>query len=349
MPGLVLFQMNKDRRQGMETHFAWRRLLWALMILGPALGCSCKPEPPPKAAPVTMAVGMLPLTSLVIFADHEGLFRREGVAVTVKRCATGVIAMDTLLAGEAQVAVAGDTPVVFASFKQHDFRVMAEVASWDNDVTIIARKDRGIARPADLKGRRVAAQKTSVSQFFLHMFLLKHGLSEQDVTICSMPQAGFPQALARGDVDAAPVREPFASQAAAMLGDKGVTFEEPGLYVEYYNMAASERFLRNHPDTARGMVRALLAAEVLAKSQPQRVMSIVAKTIAMPEATLRRIWPRLDLRVRLSQSLLASLEDQARWAMDARLVEGTMMPNFLRFMYIDAILAEKPSALTIIR
>jgi hypothetical protein len=75
----------------------------------------------------------------------------------------------------------------------------------------------------------------------------------------------------------------------------------------------------------------------------------VAKTIAMPEATLRRIWPRLDLRVRLSQSLLASLEDQARWAIGARLVEGTMMPNFLRFIYIDAILAEKPSALTIIR
>ncbi|MCX6910290.1 MAG: NrtA/SsuA/CpmA family ABC transporter substrate-binding protein, partial [Verrucomicrobia bacterium] len=183
--------------------------LSVLIVLGPMLSCSCKPQQTPETTmPVTMAVGMLPLTSLAILADHEGLFSRAGVAVNVKKCATGVIAMNALLSGEAQVAVAGDTPVVFGSFKRQDFRIVTGVASWDNDVTIVARKDRGIVRPADLKGKRIATQETSVAQFFLHMFLLKHGLSEKDATICSMPQAEFPQALARGEADAASVREP---------------------------------------------------------------------------------------------------------------------------------------------
>lgn len=324
-------------------------VLDVLLVLGPGLGCSCKPEPPPKAPPVTMAVGMLPLTSLAILAEHEELFSRAGVAVNVKKCATGVIAMDSLLVGEAQVAVAGDTPVVFSSFTRQDFRIVTGVASWDNDVTIVARKDRGIARPADLKGKRIATQRTSVAQFFLHMFLLKHGLSEKDVTICSMPQAGFPQALARGEADAASVREPFASQAVALLGTNAVTFEEPGLYVEYYSLVASERFLKEQPETARGIVRALLAAEAFAKSQPERARSIVARTIAMPEPTLRRLWPRLDLRVRLSQSLLVALEDQARWAVGEHVAEGTAMPNFLHLIHLDTMLAEKPSAVGIIR
>jgi len=323
--------------------------LCALIALGPALGCSCKPEPSPKAPPVTMAVGMLPLTSLAIIADHERLFSREGVAVTVKKCATGVIAMDALLAGEVQVAVAGDTPVVFGSFKRRDFRIVTGVASWDNDVTIVARKDRGIVRPVDLKGRRIATQRTSVAQFFLHMFLLKHGLSEKDVTICSMPQAEFPQAMVRGDVDASSIREPFTSQAISLLGTNAVTFEEPGLYVEYYNLVASDRFLKERPDAVRRIVRALLAAETFAKNKPQRAMAIVARTISMPEPTLRRLWPRLDLRVRLSQSLLVALEDQARWAIGEHVAEGTTMPNFLRFIHLDTMLAEKPSAVSIIR
>lgn len=296
-----------------------------------------------------MAMGMLPLASLAILADHEGLFSRAGVAVNVKKCATGVIAMDALLSGEVQVAVAGDTPVVFGSFKRQDFRIVTGVASWDNDVTIVARKGHGVVRPTDLKGKRIATEKTSVAQFFLHMFLLRHGLSEKEVTICYMPQAEFPQALARGDADAASVREPFTSQAIELLGTDAVTFEEPGLYVEYYSLVASERFLKEQPEAARRIVRALIAAETLAKNQPQRTLKIVAQAASIPEPTLRRLWPRMDLRVRLSQSLLVALEDQARWAIGDHWAGEAAIPNFLRFIHLDTMLAEKPAAVNIIR
>ncbi len=296
-----------------------------------------------------MAMGMLPLASLAILADHERLFSRAGVAVNVKKCATGVIAMDALLSGEVQAAVAGDTPVVFGSFKRQDFRIVTGIAAWDNDVTIVARKGHGVVRPTDLKGKRIATEKTSVAQFFLHMFLLRHGSSEKEVTICYMPQAEFPQALARGDADAASVREPFTSQAIELLGTDAMTFEEPGLYVEYYSLVASERFLKEQPEVARRIVRALIAAETLAKNQPQRTMKIVAQATSIPEPTLRRLWPRMDLRVRLSQSLLVALEDQARWAIGDHWAGEAAMPNFLRFIHLDTMLAEKPAAVNIIR
>ena len=296
-----------------------------------------------------MAVGMLPLASLAILADHEGLFSRAGVTVNVKKCATGVIAMEALLKDEVQMAVAGDTPVVFESFKRRDFRVVTGIASWDNDVTVVARKSSGVARPTDLRGKRVATEKTSVAQFFLHMFLLRHGLSEKEVAIRYMPQAEFPQAMARGDVDAASVREPFTSQAVKLLGADAAAFEEPGLYVEYYNLVASERFLKEQPEAARRIVRALIAAETLATTQQQRTLKIVAEAVSVPEPTLRRLWPRLDLRVRLSQSLLVALEDQARWAISDHLTDEVAMPNFLHFIHLDTLLAEKPAAVSIIR
>ena len=134
-----------------------------------------------------------------------------------------------------------------------------------------------------------------------------------------------------------------------MLGTDAVTFEEPGLYVEYYSLVASERFLKEQPEAARRIVRALIAAETLAKNQPQRTLKIVAQAASIPEPTLRRLWPRMDLRVRLSQSLLVALEDQARWAIGDHWAGEAAIPNFLRFIHLDTMLAEKPAAVNIIR
>jgi NitT/TauT family transport system substrate-binding protein len=315
---------------------------------------SCAPEPsapPPKElmSSVTMGVGMAPLASLAILADAEGLFAREGVTVSVRKFASGKLALDALLAGEVQVATAAVTPVVFSSFKRRDFSIVASIGSSGNDTHIIGRKDRGIVRPQDLRGRRIATQEASAVHFFLHMFLLKHGLKEKDVAIRGMAPDDFPQALARGEVDACAMREPLISRTLALLGDKAVVFEEPELYVEHYNLLVRNRSLDTRPEMVHHLLRALLAAETFAKNQPRRAMATVARAFAMDEVAVQRLWPCLNLRVRLDQTLLLALEDQARWAMEGHLVEFTAMPNYLQFLRLDAMLSVKPSAASIIR
>jgi NitT/TauT family transport system substrate-binding protein len=78
-------------------------------------------------------------------------------------------------------------------------------------------------------------------------------------------------------------------------------------------------------------------------------MATVARAFAMDEVAVQRLWPCLNLRVRLDQTLLLALEDQARWAMEGHLVEFTAMPNYLQFLRLDAMLSVKPSAASIIR
>lgn len=329
-------------------------VLCLLAVLGPTLGCSCKQERQPETAvqaktPVTLGIGMVPLASLAIIADAEGFFAREGVAVSVRKYASGKMALDAMLSGELQAVTAAVTPVVFNSFERRDFAVVASIGSSNNDTRIVARKDRGIGGPRDLRGKRIATQQVSAVHFFLHMFLLKQGLSEKDVTICNLAPEGFPQALARGEVDACSMREPLISRTTALLGANAVIFEEPELQVEYYNLLVCDRFLAGQPETVRRLLRALLAAETFAKHHPQRAVAIVARAFTMREPTLKRIWPCLDLRVRLCQSLVLAMEDQARWAMDGHLVEATAMPNYLQFIHLDAMLSVKPSAVSIIR
>jgi NitT/TauT family transport system substrate-binding protein len=46
--------------------------------------------------------------------------------------------------------------------------------------------------------------------------------------------------------------------------------------------------------------------------------------------------------------LILALEDEARWAISNKLTDRTDMPNYLNYVYLDAIRSVAPSAVTII-
>ena len=60
-------------------------------------------------------------------------------------------------------------------------------------------------------------------------------------------------------------------------------------------------------------------------------------------------WQEGTFDLFLDQSLIATLEDQARWAIKNNLTNATKIPNYLDYIYIDALEAVKPEAVTIIR
>lgn len=315
---------------------------------------SCAPEPSAEAprrlmTPVTMGVGLEPLSALAIVAETEDFFSRQGVAATVRKFPSGKLAMEALLAGDVQVATVAETPVVFDSFTRQDFRVLAIIGTADNEIRIVARKDRGIHSHGDLKGRRIATQEASSMHFFLHMFLINHGLMTKDVTVTYAPPEALAGMLVDGRVDACSTREPVISRVRAALGEKAVVFEEPGLFVKYYLVVVEQRFLERNPGAARSILHALASAEVFAQEHLQEMTSAVARAIKIERAVLEHLWPCMDLRVRLSQSLLSAMEDEARWAMSSGLVKAAVAPNYLRLVHPNALLDVKPAAMGIIR
>jgi NitT/TauT family transport system substrate-binding protein len=296
-----------------------------------------------------MGIGLEPLSALAIVAEMENFFSRRGVAATVRKFPSGKLAMEALLAGDVQVATVAETPVVFDSFARRDFRILAIIGTADNEIRIIARKDRGICNHGDLKGRRVATQEASSMHFFLHMFLVKHGLMGKEVAITYAPPDTLAGMLVSGQVDACSTREPVISRVRAALGENAVVFEEPGLFVKYYLVVAEQRFLERNPAAACAILRALVDAETYAKQHPRKTTTAVARAIKIEEAVLKQLWSCVDLRVRLSQSLLSAMEDEARWALGSGLVKAVAAPNYLQLVHLNALLDVKPAAAGIIR
>ena len=313
-------------------------LLWFFWIAG----CSVQGEP------VSIALGLEPMSALVVVAETEGFLRKEGLDVTIKEYASGRLALQGMLRGQAEFATAADSPIVVSSFERDDFKILATIASSDNDPKIVARRDRGIAKPTDLAGKRIGTQKGSAVHFFLYHFLLKHGLRGARTTVVFLEPTELPSALAHGEIDALSMREPLVGEAQRLLGDNAILFEERGLYLKTFNLVAVEDAVKNRGSVVNKILRSLIRAEEYTRRYPEQARRKVANRLKISETVLSREWDELWLRVSLEQSLLLNLEDQARWAVSEGLVKEKKMPNFLNIIFLDPLHTIRPEAVRLI-
>lgn len=286
--------------------------------------------------------------ALIHVALANGYFADAGLEVEAREYPSGKRSLEGLFAGEVDFAVAAETPLVISGFDRRDFYVIASLADTGTYQRIVGRRDRGIEKPVDLRGKRIATQKGSAVHYFLHLFLLKHGLSVRDIRLTFLPAEELAPALARGEIDAFSMREPYSSEARRLLGDKAVVFDAPKIYERYDMLVVRHDFLRTQPEAARRALRALARAEEFVRRAPQAAIAIVAARTRIPEAAVTRDWKEFNFRLSLPQTLLANLDEQAHWALDSGLVKARPVPNYLELIHLDALKAVRPAAVTVI-
>ena len=336
-----------------EKHKIILRTVFGIVLLLTfvILSASCqKPEkqagPPEK---ITIAYATHLNAVLVHIAFAKGLFKEEGLDATPQPHAFGKPALQMVLDGKADIATAADTPIMFAVMDGRKIAILAVIDSSDRNLGIVARRDRGISRPSDLKGKTIGITLGTGGDFFTETFLIVHGIDRKQVTIIDLKQDEMAAALATGKVDAASSWHPFLTQLQKDLGTKGLTFYSETIYTEAFCVAAGQDFVKQRPEAVKKVLRALIRAEAFLKQHPEESRRLVAEFIKVDKALLDEIWDIYNFRVTLDQALLVDLEDQTRWAIKNRLTTPRDMPNYLDFIYVDGLRAVKPEAVRIIR
>jgi len=316
-------------------------------------GCSKKENNPEKFSgkreSITIGLAKEALASLVMIAEEKGFFSENGLDVTINEFHGGKQALiNGLFEGKVDMATVADVPIVFNSFKRNDYSIVATIGTSDNELKIVARKDKGIHKPGDLKGRHIGVKSSSSVHFFLHLFLLYNGISENEVQISLKPGNELVKDLLNGDIDAISTREPFISEIKG-LSDKVVVFKKPGIYRKTINFVAFNDFAIQKPKVIEKTLNALLKAEEFVENHPLQSIKIVSHVLKTPESDIAAIWPDLELRVSLDQSLLLGLEDSAGWFMENDKSIYETIPNYLNYIHLDGLDTLKPGAITIIR
>ena len=247
------------------------------------------------------------------------------------------------------MATVADTPIVLAIMNGKNIITLATIQTSNRDAAIVATRNHGIRSPADLKGKRIGVTLGTSIEFFTDAYLIAHDISRNDVTIIDMRPAEMQEALMEGRVDAVSVFTPTLTVLEQSLGESGSFFYDESIYTENFCIVARLEYVKNHPGTAKKVLRALIRSETFIHGNPGEAKRLVTDFLKLEPALVEKIWPIFTAKVTLDQSLLVDLEDQTRWAVKKGLTSRKDMPNYLDFIYFDGLLAVKPEAVTILR
>ena len=320
------------------------------ILLGGALllwGCQPQIEPVSKdLQQITMAISPTPYSGLVAIADEMGYFRKEGLDARMVLFPSGYDALESLLLGEADLATVADIAVSAAIYDTSQIRVLASIGT-NLGSQIVARKDRGIRAPSDLRGKTIGFSANTTSDYFLYAFLLTEGISRADVTVVNVPPDRQVEALLNGEVDAVSAFAVYAYEAKKALGDAAVSWDSQNNLVFHWLLVTRADRL-GKPAGLEKTLRALLRAESFAHAQPDAAQRIIARKWGYDPAFMRVSWPRNRLDVSLSQSIVASLRFYSNWY-----VEKHGQPygavDVLDYIHIDVLEKVDPTLVTVFR
>jgi NitT/TauT family transport system substrate-binding protein len=210
-------------------------------------------------------------------AREKGIFKKNGVDVDLIVMEDPKERFPTLMADKIQmIASTVDTALLYLK-KPNDFQYVVAIDDSNGGDGIVAIKD--IKTIADLKGRKVAVNEGSVSEFYLNVLLAKAGLKEADLNTVNMTAGDAGGAFVAKRVDAAVTWEPWLSKGKAtdfghLLVDSSTT---PGLITDVIIVKTS--WANTHQKDIAGIVRSWNEAVAYYRSNPDEAIAIMAKGV----------------------------------------------------------------------
>jgi NitT/TauT family transport system substrate-binding protein len=265
------------------------RTVVALAIASAATACgssagATSPGGPEKPS-ITVAALPIVANAPAFIAEQEGLFRQQGLDVTIKPVAQSTAAIADLLHGSVDV-ITGANYVSF--FKAEDsgilsLKILADEATCaPNANEIVVLQHSGITKPADLAGKTVAVNiLNDIQTMTTNEVLRADDVSTAHVHYVVIPFPDMATALAAHRIDAAYEVEPFLSEAEDKIGAESVVDAcyGPTVNIPIGGAVTTAAWTRQYPKTARAFQRAMEKAAALADTNRALVEQVVTRDI----------------------------------------------------------------------
>jgi ABC-type nitrate/sulfonate/bicarbonate transport system substrate-binding protein len=152
------------------------------------------------------------------------------------------------------------------------------------------------------------------AQYFLDSWLVYNDIEPASVTIAGLAPDKLLAALQAREVDAIAIWEPLASSAALALGGDALTFVSPRVYTQHFNLVAGRAVRERRADELGRLLRALLRAQRAIQAEPEAARALLAQRLHLPPVLAATAMDGEDYRLRLDQSLVTTMQSEARWA-----------------------------------
>ncbi len=210
-------------------------------------------------------------------AKELKIFDRNGINAEVIYARGAVLATQALVGGDVSFIVAGVGAAVDATLAGADLVVLAS-PSVGSEAILVARK--GVASPADLKGKKIAVGSLAGPALLTLKIILKsYGINSEDVTyIVTGPTAPRYAALNSGAVDATLLTPPFslyAKKAGYTLFDNLPATKE----IEFANASiiTTRKFARQESAVVEAVIKSVVEALHVYNTNAAETLPILRK------------------------------------------------------------------------
>ncbi|MCV2355789.1 ABC transporter substrate-binding protein [Paucibacter sp. B2R-40] len=304
--------------------------------------------------PLRLAVSMTPLSLPIFVAEQQGYFAEAGLQLRVQEVVGGHRAMQLLLEGKADLATASDVVMMFSSFKNPSlapFALLASFVSSSSDSKLVLRPQSGVSQVRDLRGKRVGTVMGTASHYMLDTTLLASGVDPKSVHIIPLQPEAIADLLKSSQLDAVAIWEPLPFKLLQSVPGSEI-LPTPGSYRLSFNLVGAKTLLGPRDDELKKLLVALDRAQRHIERKPDMAQALLRERLKLDQAFIDWIWPTNHYRLALDQSLLSSLEAEARWARQGGHLKdikpGEGAPNFLDLIYAKPLRQVLPASVTLI-
>jgi len=308
----------------------------------------------PETAPAAMlnvviSASATPPSGLVIIANEQGFFTEQGLKVTWNKYSSGKASLNAVLQGEADIGATSENPIMHAVMRGEKVRLLSSILSTGHNYVVVGRRDRGITKIADLKGKMIGVTRGTNAEFLLEALLTVNRIALDEVDVVNILPTEIVAAINEGRVDAISSWNPHVLLSQKALKENAVSFYSPELYTATFNLAAMDAFVNANAEIIERVLRALVRAEKFVGANPEQARKLMALHMRLSEDMLSELWDIYNFDVTIDQSLITTMESQAHWAIRKKMTDRVLVPNFLDTLYLDGLNTIAPGAVTVIQ
>lgn len=258
-----------------------------------------------KMRKMDIFIGTTPHFGNVIIGAEKGFYEKEGLPVTITNFASGSVAADAFRAGRGSIVVTGDLPAM-RLWQQGNIGI-APQANYDQLSIIVAKNT--IKGPRDMKGKKIGVLMGSTSEFFAKLYLAKGNLKPTDADLINLRPAEMVTGLARGDLDAFIIWQPFGWRALAAVKDAHILTTAKGYFHEWEAVTTSKEYAAAHEAEIVAFLKGMDAAgKWITKNLDEAAKSIAAQ-IRLDDVKLARdMIQRIDWNIAYSPKFRKDME-----------------------------------------
>lgn len=273
-------------------------------------------------------------------ADALGLFKKEGLDMTIHWTTSGADIITFMAGGATYLAAGGAFNGIVLRTQGAPVKIIAGLADMSGTQGLALGPGVKLSSPKDLEGKKLAFTQGTPNVLILSKLAETYGFDMKKIQLISMDPPEGAVAASRGDVQGFLGFQPHLQRLVSMGGSlyatgtevnfngkpEKLSFDKQLIYVNSV-LLASQEWIDKKPNTLKAVIRALIAAnDVIANDRPKAV-EIMQKMLKIDAKAIEIMMAANSYTLAMDDHLAKSVVFQSDWGLSIKRIPKGITPE----------------------